>query len=230
MDSADVRGLLGLLLVDGSLLPYRSPGGGYIQLTLTAGASDSAFLEEKIEDLKQFIPTKAAITPYKTSPRDNGKTTQVLRFRVSSSKLRPIYNLLYPYKERQITQAALDLLGAQAAAWCWAEGCRLFKDGSSRLNRVGVTSQEAQLISTWLEMLTGAASIVKDRPTKPWVIFSPVETEKIQSALIGYAPRTRQHLFKGEHWDASAIHSSRTELLLGEGQTNAERAAANSVA
>ena len=230
MDSADVRGILGLLLVDGSLLPYRSPGGGYIQLTLTAGASDSAFLEEKIEDLKHFIPTKAEITPYKSSPRDNGKTTQVLRFRVSSEKLRPIYNLLYPYKERQITQATLDLLGAQAAAWCWAEGCRLFKDGSCRLNRVGITTPEAQLISSWFQMLTGAVSTVKDRTTRPWLIFDSTETKKVQSALISYAPRTRVHLFKGEHWDASAIHSSRTELLLGEGKTSAKGEASNSMA
>ncbi len=91
LDAVDVRGLLSLLLADGSLVSYRTPGGGYIQLTLTAGASESAFLEEKVDEFRLFIPTKAEIVPYKTSPRANGKTTPTLRFRVSTNKLRPVY-------------------------------------------------------------------------------------------------------------------------------------------
>ena len=132
LDTADVRGLLGLLLGDGSLVPYP-PSGGYIQLTLTAGASESAFLEEKVEEFKQFVSTKAKIVPYRTTPRANGKTAPILRFRVSTNKLRPVYNLLYPVGERQITPTTLDLLGAQAAAWLWAEGARINKDGSAIL-------------------------------------------------------------------------------------------------
>jgi hypothetical protein len=230
LDSADVRGILGLLLVDGSLLPYPSPGGGYVQLTLTAGATESVFLEEKIEELKQFIPTKAEIVPYRTSPRANGKTTAVLRFRLSSAKLRPIYNLLYPFGERQITQTTLDLLGANAAAWCWAEGCKIKKNKSSSLGRVGMTTQEAQLIASWLQMLTGAVGIVTEGRARPRLEFNKEETAKIQSALFNYAPKSRQHLFKGEYWDASSIRSSRTELLLGEGQAGTERSKTNSLA
>ena len=121
MDSADVRGLLGLLLSDGSLVPYRTVGGGYIQLTLTAGATESAFLEEKVDEFRHFIPTNANIVHYETPKRSNGRSTSALRFRVSTEKLRPVYNLLYPHGEREITQTSLDLLGAKALAWCWAE-------------------------------------------------------------------------------------------------------------
>ena len=212
MDATDVRGLLGLLLGDGSLVPYRTPGGGYIQLTLTAGATESAFLEEKVDEFRTFIKTKAQIVPYRTTPRANGKTTPILRFRVSTNKLRPIYNLLYPIGERQITHTTLDLLGAQAAAWLWAEGIKIRQDQSALLGRVGSTSEETLLIASWLEMLTGAKSKLEDNYVKPRLSFSPEDSVKIQEALKQYAPHTRKHLFQGDQWNVSAIRSSRTEL------------------
>ena len=212
MYATDVRGLLGLLLGDGSLVPYRTPGGGYIQLTLTAGASESAFLEEKVDEFRTFIKTKAQIVPYRTTPRANGKTTPILRFRVSTNKLRPIYNLLYPIGERQITHTTLDLLGAQAAAWLWAEGVKIRQDQSALLGRVGSTSEETLLIASWLEMLTGAKSKLEDNYVKPRLSFSPEDSVKIQEALKQYAPHTRKHLFQGDQWNVSAIRSSRTEL------------------
>tara|TARA_Y100000589_G_C27145793_1_gene626747 strand:- start:905 stop:1612 length:708 start_codon:yes stop_codon:yes gene_type:complete len=223
LDTSDVRGLLGLLLVDGSLVPYRSPGGGYVQLTLTAGSKQATFLEEKVEEFKQFVPTRALITPYKTTPRANGKRTKVLRFRVSSNKLRPLYNLLYPGGERCITQTALDLLGAQAAAWCWAEGARIHKNGTATLARVGATRAEAGRLQSWLEMLTGAQSELVDGRTRPRLLFDKEQTAKIRAALASYAPRTRIHLFQGDIPDVSEIRSARTELLLGSRINQPER-------
>ena len=155
MDATDVRGLLGLLLGDGSLVPYRTPGGGYIQLTLTAGASESAFLEEKVDEFRTFIKTKAQIVPYRTTPRANGKTTPT----------------------------TLDLLGAQAAAWLWAEGVKIRQDQSALLGRVGSTSEETMLIASWLEMLTGAKSKLEDNYVKPRLSFLPEDSVKIQEAL-----------------------------------------------
>ena len=224
MDATDVRGLLGLLLGDGSLVPYRTPGGGYIQLTLTAGASESAFLEEKVDEFRTFIKTKAQIVPYRTTPRANGKTTPILRFRVSTNKLRPIYNLLYPIGERQITHTTLDLLGAQAAAGLWAEGVKIRQDQSALLGRVGSTSEETMLIASWLEMLTGAKSKLEDNYVKPRLSFLPEDSVKIQEALQQYAPHTRKHLFQGDQWNVSAIRSSRTELQFRQraGQSQGE--------
>lgn len=222
MDAADVRGLLGLLVGDGSLVPYRTPSGGYIQLTLTAGASESAFLEEKVEEFKQFIFTRAKIVPYKTKPRNSGKSTQILRFRVSTNKLRPVYNLLYPIGDKQLTRTTLDLLGAQAAAWLWAEGARPNKDGSVLLGRVGQTFEESQLIGNWLSMLTGAEGSIDEDYVRPRILFDPEQAQKIKEVLTSYAPKSRIHLFSKEKWDVSSIRSSRTELQLGEGIDQSE--------
>jgi len=223
LDAADVRGLLGLLLADGSLVPYRSPGGGYIQLTLTAGASESAFLEEKVAEFRQFVPTQAQIVHYKTKPRSNGKSTSVLRFRVSSTKLRPVYNLLYPSGEREISQTALDMLGAKAAAWLWAEGARVYPEGYVDLARVGKTFEEALRICQWIGVLTGAEATLADTHLNPRLRFQRREASKIRKALLPYAPLSRVYLFKEESWDVSAIRSARTELLLGQGDTQLAR-------
>lgn len=219
MDVTDVRGLLGLLLVDGSLVHYRSPSGGYIQMTITAGLSESAYLEEKVKEFKSFFPTRAQIVPYSTAKRANGKQTTVLRFRASTNKLRPVYNLLYPAGERQITQPVLDILGAQAAAWCWAESAVLGKRGGAKLSRVGNTRAEAMRLNAWLELLTGARGEVKDYRKRPRLSFGPKETQKVQSALMQYAPTSRIHLFTGEVPDVSTIRCSRTELLHGGGDS-----------
>lgn len=226
MDAVEVRGLLSLLLADGSLAPYRTPAGGYVQLTLTAGPSESAFLEDKVAELRQLLPTRAQIVPYRTTPRDNGKSTPVLRFRVSTSKLYPIYNLLYPRGSRRVTSTVLDMLGAAAASWLWAEGARPGRDGETELARVGSTTQEALLVQRWLEMLTGATSQVVLERVNPRLLFNADQSQKIKVALIDYAPRSRKHLFTDSHWDVSAIRSHRTQLLHLEREDPATRSEA----
>ena len=213
MDVVDVRGLLGLLLADGNLMPYRAPAGGFIQLTLTAGANESAFLAEKAEEVRRYIPTKARIVPYKTRPRASGASSEILRFRVSSNRLRPIYNMLYPSGERRITQSVLDLLGARAAAWLWAEGARPRKDGGAYLARVGSSLDEAAMVCRWLSMLTGGESSIDDNLVRPRLYFQPPEASKVRQALRPYAPTTRQHLFQENVIDLVSIRSARTELL-----------------
>ena len=213
METAEVKGLLGLLLVDGSLNQYRTPAGGYVQLTLTGGITESAFLHDKVTEFRQFIPTDAQIVPYKTHPRytqkpnaqgvvnDEERHTTVLRFRVSTNKLRPVYNLLYPNGKRKITEQVLNLLGASAAAWAWAEGARPGKDGSVILARCGTTAVEAHLLSEWIELLTGATSEMSEEVgegrkwIKPRLTYDPEQAAKVRSALKPYAPPSRLHLF-----------------------------------
>ena len=244
MEAADIKGLLGLLLVDGSLNQYRTPRGGYVQLTLTGGVTEAGFLAEKVDEFRQFIPTKAEIVPYRTAPRyskkrdkngvvnaDEPRHTVVLRFRVSTNKLRPVYNLLYPDGNREITQSVLDMLGAGAAAWTWAEGGRNNKDGSAELARCGTTQLEAERISRWLELLTGAKSTIPpfggelDDFVKPRLAFDAENAKKLRQTLYPYAPITRRHVF-----DECPVHESSSELVPGEGQNQPSREQAPAMA
>lgn len=198
-------------------------------MILTAGITESAFLQEKVDEFQQFLPTRAQIVPYRTGRPGHGKTTTVLRFRVSSDKLRPVYNLLYPEGERMITSACLELLGGRAAAWLWAEGVRPHGD-VTELARVGFTLYEAELVSQWLETITGAASSVCEKRVRPRLRFEASQAEKLKTALWTYAPQSRRHLFLNQTWDVSSIRSARTELLLGEGHSEPEGAATGALA
>ncbi len=197
LETADVRGLLGLFLADGYLTYCHCPAKSYIKGTLNAGVHEREFLEEKVAEVQRFVATRAQITPYLTPQRDSGKRTTVLRFRFSSGLLRPVYNLLYPYREREVTRAALELLGGRAAAWLWAEGCRMDEDGAT-LKRVGSTTEEARLISGWLQLLTGAESTVSDQTVRPRLRFDQKGVALVQAALLEYAPRSRHALFLPE--------------------------------
>jgi len=218
MEAVDVRGLLGLLLADGYFAVYRSPTGGYVQLTLTAGANESAFLAEKAEEFKRFCPTSAGITPYRTRPRPSGLSSEVLRFRVSTNKLRPIYNMLYPRGERCITQMVLDILGARAAAWLWAEGARPKRNGTVTLARVGFTEPEALIVQRWLAMLTGASSELNLSMVRPRLDFDQENSSLIRAALRSYAPATRAHLFQEKTLDRRELRLRRTRELPRGGQ------------
>jgi hypothetical protein len=190
----DMRDLLGMLLVDGSLKTYPTPSGGYVQLSLVAGLGAINYLEEKAELLRRVLPTRADITTI-SGRRAGGRSSTQLRLRVSTNRLRPIYNLLYPGGEREITRNALEMLGGKAAGWVWAEGVRWRSDGSAYLRRVGQTSYEACLIGGWLELLTGATSRLSESARLPQLDLGPTDAAKAAQVLLPYAPQSRSHCF-----------------------------------
>jgi len=122
------------------------------------------------------------------------------------------------------------LLGAQAAAWLWAEGAKINKNGSSSLVRVGTTEEEALLIAQWLQMLVGANGKLDEDHVRPRLIFDAEQTKKLQEQLIPYAPKSRLHLFKQELWDVSSIRSARTELQLRKGEHQSQGEASEAMA
>lgn len=184
-----------MFFADGCLTCRRGPSSGYVKASLNAGAHERDFLEEKVAEIRSFIPTTAEIVPYQTAERDTGNRTTVLRYRVSSTKLRPVYNLLYPQRRRQVTRTLLELLGGRAAAWLWAENARPGRGGMI-LKRVGSTTEEARLVSGWLAVLTGADSAVLEDHVIPRLLFSAEAAAVLREVLHPYAPRTRIRLFE----------------------------------
>jgi len=202
MDTPGVRGLLGVLLADACLMRQRAPSQDRIFAAMHGGSKERDFLEEKAEEVRRFVPTKARVIPYRTPMRESGNSTTVLRFRFTSNALLPIYNLLYPCREREITAPVLELLGGRAAAWLWAEGACLLGAEGATLRRVGRWEGEARLVCAWLKMLTGAESaVVYPRAGAnrgkglPRLWFKPEQTHRLQASLLSYAPASRLHLF-----------------------------------
>lgn len=201
LDTQAVRGLLGVLLADGCLTRRKAPTRSYVIAAMHGSPKEQDFLDEKAAEVRLFVPTLAQVTPYRTRRRDSGNRTTVLRFRFTSGALLPIYNLLYPHGEREITRATLEILGGRAAAWLWAEGARLLDDGSVLLRRVGRWNDEARLISGWLELLTGAPSSIvypaanSSRNGMPRLFFEAGAVRRLQRKLVSYAPQSRRSLF-----------------------------------
>jgi len=195
LDTFDVRLLLGVFLASGYLTKKKGPCKDHVEATLNGSPRDSAFLEEKITEIRQSVPTRATIQPYQTPRRESGNRTTVLRFRFKSPSLKLIYNLLYPDGEKEITRAALSLLGGRGAAWLWAEGCLPQRNGSVILSHVGRFTDEAALVSGWIQLLTGASSSVTHSWKYPRLVFEPDDVALVFAALHSYAPRSREHLF-----------------------------------
>lgn len=184
-----------MFFADGCLTCRRGPSSSYVKASLNAGVHERDFLEEKVAEIRSFIPTTAEIVPYQTAERDTGNRTTVLRYRVSSTKLRPIYNLLYPQRRRRVTRTVLELLGGRAAAWLWAENARPGRGGMV-LKRVGGSTEEARLVGGWLAVLTGADSEVLGDHVVPRLLFTIEQAATLRETLRPYAPASRACLFE----------------------------------
>jgi hypothetical protein len=201
LDTDATRGLLGLFLADGHLHRIRTPTRVRIRAVIEGGEGETDFLEEKVAELRHYIPTAAVVRRYSTSQRASGNCTTVWRFRITSTALLSIYNLLYPRGSRQVTPPVLELLGGRAAAWLWAENAKPLPDGGFSLKRVGSSEAEVQLMAGWLRMLTGAKPEPPDLARglhlrqKPRLLFSQQQAACLQTALLPYAPLSRRALF-----------------------------------
>ena len=133
---------------------YRSPSGGYIQMTITAGLSGIGISRGKSQRIQVFFPYACAeIAPYSTAKSANGKQTTVLRFRASTNKLRPLYNLLYPAGERQITQPVLDILEPRPPPGAGPRALGSEDVVEPNFHGLGIHEQ-AMRLNNWFELLT----------------------------------------------------------------------------
>lgn len=194
MDTDVVRGLLGLLFACGRLERIRGPIRSRYRAVFEGGEGETEFMEEKRSEFCRYFPSRATVRPYRTSVRESGRRTTVLRLRILSPRLQPLFNLLYPYGQQRITRAALELLGGRAAAWLWAQGARQVEDGFE-LSRVGATEAEAKLVAGWLSMLSGAEAEPTLLYQKPRLHLQPGQAALLQGLLLPYAPVSRRHLF-----------------------------------
>lgn len=195
--------LLSLFLADGFLTRIIAPRSRHILATLEGGAREKDFLQEKVDEVKRCLPNNASIRSRYTPERATGRRTEVLRYQVRSSKLEPVFNLLYVNGHRhapgkRITREALSILGGRAASWMWAENARPLGDGHWELRRTGREEEEAMLVSSWIEVMTGARSSVAAPGSgcvKQKLIFAPEHAALLQASLLPYAPFSRRHLF-----------------------------------
>ena len=243
-----MQGILGVILVDGSLNLVKTSVRESLQLTLTGGEDELEFLQEKVDEIDRHLPNKAQVFHAEVNktqlsgPDGKPKATQILRYRLCSNKLMPVYNLLYPNHQREITDSALELLGGRAMAWAWAEaaqpmaGKKKFKDPLKQrvshwiLRRAGRTEKEAVAMQRWIQKLTGAQSTIERTNLKPRLLFQIAHAKELMSTLSPYAPESRIHLFNWYSSDDRGVHKDGIELLHGPGNDRAQRKAKEALA
>lgn len=226
-----VRGLVSLFLSAGNLVCYRSPTGEKAQATLTGGQSDAAYLEEKVEDFRQHHPSEARVIAYHPQGKRYQGESLILRFRCTSSKLMPIYHLLYPGRKRYITSNALELCGGRAAAWMIAEHGKRTAKGL-QLWSTASTHEEVIRIAQWLQTLTGAECRIKTLGRRESIVIhlDPEPAAKACEILVPYAPRSRKHLFLLCMNDVNPVFEPSDLLLPGQGKTLTARPKIKAVA
>jgi hypothetical protein len=179
---------------------------------MEGGVGEKEVLEEKRFEITRAIGARGTIDSYFSrrlssleadDARIAPRGTKVLRFRVASKQLAPVYALLYTRGRRRITSALLEKLGGRAAAWLWCENVKLLpeeheNESGAILRRVGAGFDEAALVSEWLARLTGAQGVVSEPGVfrSPRLIFDRNQKEMLQATLMPFAPFSRRGLFK----------------------------------
>lgn len=226
-----VRGLVSLFLAAGNLTAYRSPNGERAQAALTGGQRDAAYLAEKVAQFKEHIPSKAEVIPYYPMREKRKGGPQILRFRCTTTRLMPIYHLLYPGRRRYITSAALELCGGRAAALLIAEHGKRTPDGL-RIWSAADSREEIIRIAQWLQTLTGVDCSLHMAGARKNVIIqlAPDQAAKACEILVPYAPISRKNLFLLCMNDVNPVFEASDLLLPGQGETLAPRRKIKAVA
>lgn len=224
-----VRGLISLLLPSSSMSLYRSPSGGHVQITLSAGMQDAAYLEEKAGEFRKHWPTDAQLRIF----RSGQQARTGVRFRVSSRDFVPLYNLLYPRRRRSITSSALELCGGRALAWYWCDWLAPFEEGTCLLSHVGTTNEEAEMVAQWMYTILGVESTYRPNPRPPHFPCLQIAADQVDKGarlLLDYCPTTRRSWMEGFLLDDDRVHEQSALLLPGERDPRPERPEASPLA
>jgi len=188
------RGLSSVLLSSGSFAILRRPTTAYVEIVWSGSQSHAAYFQEKVAEIQKFFPTKARLVSTTNRTARGKKVYPGLRFKITSDRLRPLYNLFVPRGAKRISSACLELCGARAAAWLFCDRGHRAPAGFCLRSAVG-TPGEAVLLGQWLQTILGVRCLVQVRSRRPLLIFDADNAAKAAEQLLDYAPLTRRHLF-----------------------------------
>lgn len=205
-----------MLLSSGSFAILRRPTTTYVEIVWSGSQSAAAYFQEKVAEVQKFFPTKARLVSTTCRTTRGKRLYPGLRFKITSDRLRPLYNLFVPRGSKRISSACLELCGARAAAWLFCDRGHRTPAGF-RLRSAVTTTEEAVLLGQWLQTILGVRCLVQVRGRRPLLIFDADNAAKAAEQLLDYAPLTRRHLFLQLLNDRAPVCDSRDLLLPGAG-------------
>jgi hypothetical protein len=194
MTPDQARGLSSVLVSSGSFHLLRRPTASYIEIVWSGSQRQAAYFHEKVAEIQHFFPTTAQVSH--TRPRTAAGSAQPpgLRFKVTSDRLRPLYNLFVPRGSRRISSACLELCGARAIAWLFSDHGRRTPRGFE-LQSVARHAEEAVLLAQWIKTILGVDCRARLRGRRLALLLDPDNAAKAAEQLLDYSPATRRHLF-----------------------------------
>jgi hypothetical protein len=214
MLSDQARGLSSVLVSSGSFYVLRRPTASYIEIVWSGSQRQAAYFHEKVAEIQHFFPTSARV--YQTRPRTISGVEQPagLRFKITSDRLRPLYNLFVPRGKRRISSACLELCGARAIAWLFSDHGRRTPRGFE-LHSIARNAEEAVLLAQWMKTILGIDCRARLRGRLTALLLDPDNAAKAAEQLLDYSPLSRRHLFLQLLNDRDPVCDSSDLLLPG---------------
>lgn len=194
MTPDQARGLSSVLVSSGSFYLLRRPTASYIEIVWSGSQAQAAYFHEKVAEIKKFFPTSAQVTHARCRSSVDQAERSALRFKVTSDRLRPLYNLFVPRGARRISSSCLELCGARAIAWLFSDHGRRTPRGFE-LRGVARNAEEALLLAQWMQTILGIQCRARLRSRRFTLLLDPDNAAKAAEQLLDYCPATRRHLF-----------------------------------
>ncbi|MCE2839152.1 MAG: hypothetical protein LW834_19745 [Cyanobium sp. 49614_E6] len=207
MTPDQARGLSSVLVSSGSFYLLRRPTVSYIEIVWSGSQRQAAYFHEKVAEIQHFFPTAAQVSP-------GTAQSPGLRFKITSDRLRPLYNLFVPRGSRRISSACLELCGARAIAWLFSDHGRRTPRGFE-LGSVARHAEEAVLLAQWIKTILGVDCRARLRGRRLALLLDSTNAAKAAEQLLDYSPASRRHLFLQLLNDRDPVCDPCDLLLLG---------------
>jgi len=180
MTPDQARGLSSVLVSSGSFYLLRRPTVSYIEIVWSGSQRQAAYFHEKVAEIQHFFPTAAQVSP-------GTAQSPGLRFKITSDRLRPLYNLFVPRGSRRISSACLELCGARAIAWLFSDHGRRTPRGFE-LGSVARHAEEAVLLAQWIKTILGVDCRARLRGRRLALPLDSTNAAKAAEQLRDYSP------------------------------------------
>lgn len=214
MTPDQARGLSSVLVSSGSFHLLRRPTASYVEIVWSGSQAQAAYFHEKVDEIKQFFPTSARVTHTRCRSSAGQVERPGLRFKITSDRLRPLYNLFVPRGSKRISSACLELCGARGIAWLFSDHGRRTPRGFE-LRGVARDTEEVVLLGQWMQTILGVSCRARLRSRRLTLLLDPANAAKAAEQLLDYCPATRRHLFLQLLNDRDPVCDSSDLLLPG---------------
>lgn len=186
MNREDWLFVISCVLGDGSLTPIRNKNT--VMISFTHCEKQRSWLQEKADRLNQIFGRSCTVGFSSYFDERTGNRYESCQFALTSQKLIPAYQLIYPQGKKVFSKALLTDLTCEHLAVLWADDGSL--EPKHRVGRLNLyePQDQCQLVIDWIQSICGAVGRYEDYQGEGVgrLRFPPSEMMKITLAISPY--------------------------------------------